>query len=74
MHAAVLADLKFACAGSCTAVSSLFLVIEASKRVTVEVKSRFQTPSLRLRRQCIDVACRQCTCMYYIDDHYYVRR
>jgi hypothetical protein len=40
-------DLKF---GSCTALSSSSPVIEASKLVTVEVESRFQTPSLRLRR------------------------
>ena len=30
-------------------------VIKASKCVTVEVKSRFQTPSLQLRRRCINV-------------------
>ena len=41
-------DLKF---GSCTALSSSSPVIEALKSVPVEVESRSQTPSLRLRRR-----------------------
>ena len=45
MHAACNAttDLKFE---SCTALLSSSPVIEASKLVTIEVKSRSQTPSL----------------------------
>ena len=37
--------------GSCTALSSSSPIIEASKLVTIEVKSQSQTPSLWLRRQ-----------------------
>ena len=54
----VTTDLKF---GSCTALSSSCPVIEASKLVPVEVESRSQTPSLRLR-------CHHRCGLYYIDD------
>ena len=42
---------------SCTVLLSSSPVIEVSKRATVEVESRSQTPSLRLRRWLVYIDC-----------------